>query len=323
MTSAPALLIVHQGAMGDLVCIFPIIAALRRRFRPVGILCQGHLGRLAAAEGLVEVWFPIEAAWTASLFTARARPEACSRLAPFSHILCFSASEALAAALGGISGAMVCRIPPRPPASDRVHASDHARQRVLSCGWLSDTDAGDMADDPLGASCRAAGGPALALLHPGAGSPRKRWPLECFLSLAEHLRGRRRRSGFLIGPAEEDILPELERRGERVIRPMDAIELIARLRTAWAYVGNDSGVSHLAGWAGVPSVVIFGPSDPERWRPRGRCVEVVQAAPACAPCFEREDGGCTSVDCLDRIRIESVLQAFDRVVSSKVDRVGR
>lgn len=306
--------------MGDLVCIFPIIAALRRHFYPVGILCQEHLGRLAAAEGLVEARFPIEAAWTASLFTADTRPEARSRLAPFSHILCFSASEALAASLRSISGARVCRIPPRPPAAERVHVTEHAQRRILACGWLADTDLNDLDDAPMGLPHPGAAESALALLHPGAGSPRKRWPLEGFVSLAQHLRGRRWRPEFLIGPAEEEIRPELERRGETVIRPRDACELIARLRTAAVYLGNDSGVSHLAAWAGVPSVVIFGPSDPERWRPRGRNVEIVQAALRCRPCFEHagEHRDCT--DCLNQTRIEDIMQAFERIVSSKPDR---
>src|SRR5512143_493141 len=116
MTTLPALLIVHPGALGDLVCIFPVLAAFRRHFRPAAILCQGHLGKLAAAENLVDNCFPIEAAWTASLFAGEAGPEARRILAPYVHILIFSWSEALVSSLHHISGARACRVPPRPPA---------------------------------------------------------------------------------------------------------------------------------------------------------------------------------------------------------------
>lgn len=317
MPNSSALLIVHLGAMGDLVCIFPIIAALRRHFYPVGILCQEHLGRLAAAEGLAEAWFPIEGAWSASLFTARPGSEACRRLAPFSDILCFSASEALAAALKSISGARVCRIPPRPPAAEPIHVTEHARRRLLACGWRIEAELDELKGSLTGLPYPGKAEPASALLHPGAGSLRKRWPLEGFLTLARCLRSRGWGAEFLIGPAEEDLPAELERQGEKALRPKDACELVARLRTASVYFGNDSGVSHLAAWAGVPSVVIFGPSDPERWRPRGRTVEIVQAAHTCKPCFENTGNNCDSAECLNQIRVETVLQAFGRIVSSR------
>jgi ADP-heptose:LPS heptosyltransferase len=320
MANSPALLIVHQGAMGDLVCVFPVITALRRRFHPIGLMCQGHMGRLAAAEGLVEAWFPIEAAWTASLFTGETHPEARRRLASFAHILCFSSSEALTASLRAISGTRVCRVPPRPPAAERLHVTDHALRQVRACGWPADPDLNSRDDGPMALPGPDREEPALALLHPGAGSPRKRWPLGGFLETAQRLKERGWRPQFMIGPAEEDLLPELNRRGETVILPRDAVELIARLRSASAYIGNDSGVSHLAAWAGVPSVVIFGPSDPERWRPRGRRVEIVQAPLPCGPCFEHAGEPCDSADCLNQIRSEDVLQAFDRIAPPRPGR---
>jgi ADP-heptose:LPS heptosyltransferase len=313
MTAPPALLIIHQGALGDLVCIFPIITALRRHFRPVALLCQEHLGKLAAAERLVDAWLPIEAAWTASLFAGKAGPGARRILAPYGHILVFSRSEALASSLRHIGRARICRVPPRPPADRRVHVVEHALGHIRQCGLLPEPEAAMPETGPPTGPAAGRTRSTTVLIHPGAGSPRKRWPLAGFLELAAHTRAQGLSPEFLIGPAEPDLLPELEARGAALHCPADGLELLARLRSAAAYVGNDSGVSHLAAWTGLPCVVIFGPTDPARWRPWGRWVEIVQPPLAYTPCFETEPENCAAADCLNQIRVADVIQAFERL----------
>jgi ADP-heptose:LPS heptosyltransferase len=317
MTAYRALFIVHPGALGDLVCIFPVLAALRRQFRPVALLCQEHLGKLAAAENLVDAWFPIEAAWTASLFTAAAGPEARCILAPYAHILVFSRSEALASSLQRVGSARVCRVPPRPPADQRVRVAEHALEHIRRCGLLPQTE-GAIPEPKLPAgSSRERTCSTTVLIHPGAGSLRKRWPLAGFRGLAARIKTRGLNPEFVIGPAELDLLPELDAGGSAVHRPADSLDLLARLRSAAAYVGNDSGVSHLAAWTGLPCVVIFGPTDPARWRPWGRAVEIVQLPMECAPCFETALENCPAAECLNQIRVEEVIRAFDRLVLPK------
>jgi ADP-heptose:LPS heptosyltransferase len=312
----PPLLIVHQGALGDLVCIFPVMRALRRRFHPISILCLAGLGKLAAAENLVDAWLPIEAAWTASLFAGQANREAARLLAPFSDSLVFSGSAALASSLAHITGTPVRRVPPRPPAEQRLHVAEHTLRCVQECGWLPQpVDDIPVLTAPLGseAGLRESDGAQTVIIHPGAGSPRKRWRLQGFLELAAHLRGRRLKPEFVIGPAEQDLLPELERCGATVHAPGDSLALRALLRSAAAYIGNDSGVSHLAAWLGLPCAVIFGPSDPLRWRPWGGRVEIVQPALECSPCFETAATNCDAADCLAATDPQDVLRAFQRV----------
>lgn len=310
MTAPASLLIVHQGAFGDLVCIFPIIAALRSHFRPVAILCQGHLGRLAAAERLVDAWFAIEAAWAASLFTSDPAPEARRALAPYTHHLVLSKSAILAASLERIAGARIGRLAPRPPAGRRRHVAEHVLSCLRGLGWLPEGSVDAVLAPPLSAGARP--GAKTVLLHPGAGSPRKRWPLAGFLDLAARIEARRLGPEFVIGPAEHDLLAELERRTAVVHRPADGIELLGRMRSAAAYIGNDSGASHLAGWAGLPSVVIFGPTDPARWRPLGRAVEIVRLPLSCTPCFETAAANCPGAECLADIAVDGVLEALER-----------
>jgi heptosyltransferase-3 len=317
MTRPPALLIVHQGALGDLVCIFPVIVALRRHFFPLGILCQEHIGRLTAAEGLVEAWFPIEAAWTASLFADEAGLDARRFFAPYAHFLVFSRSETLASSLQRIGDARVCRIPPRPPADQRIHVTEHALEHIRGCGLLTEREHTLPETAPSAALPVEKNRSKTVLIHPGAGSPRKRWPLAGFQDVAVHLAALRLSPEFVIGPAEQELLPELARSEATVHRPVDSLDLLARLRSAAAYIGNDSGVSHLAAWAGLPSVVIFGPTDPVRWRPRGCSVEIVQPPLDCRPCFETAAENCAAAECLARITPGNVMEAFHRVVRSR------
>jgi ADP-heptose:LPS heptosyltransferase len=54
--------------------------------------------------------------------------------------------------------------------------------------------------------------------------------------------------------------------------------LAALLARAGAYVGNDSGVTHLAAASGAPTIALFGPTDPRVWAPLGPRVEVIRGA---------------------------------------------
>jgi ADP-heptose:LPS heptosyltransferase len=109
----------------------------------------------------------------------------------------------------------------------------------------------------------------FAVIHPFAGSPRKRWPLECFRELARRLAPHM--------PVEWCAGPEDELPGAR--RFEDLYDLACWLAGARIYIGNDSGPTHLAAALGTPVVALFGPSDPAVWAPRGPHVAIA-AAPA-------------------------------------------
>ena len=64
---------------------------------------------------------------------------------------------------------------------------------------------------------------------------------------------------------------------ELVVEP-DSAALAARLERASAFVGNDSGTTHLAAMLGVPVVALFGPGDPRVWAPPGDHVSVVRGS---------------------------------------------
>jgi ADP-heptose:LPS heptosyltransferase len=106
------------------------------------------------------------------------------------------------------------------------------------------------------------------ILHPGSGSRMKCWPH--FVELANRLET----VAFLIGPAESDFNTG---RHHRLENP-SLREVSKLLRSSRAFVGNDSGITHLAAHLGVPTVAIFGPTDPRVWAPLGRRVSIIEDA---------------------------------------------
>jgi heptosyltransferase III len=103
----------------------------------------------------------------------------------------------------------------------------------------------------------------FAVIHPFSGSAKKCWPLERYGELASRLGMPVR---WCAGP-EETL--------EDAVRIADLYELAGWLATARVYIGNDSGVTHLAAAVGTPVVALFGPTDPRMWAPRGRDVCVI------------------------------------------------
>jgi len=121
-------------------------------------------------------------------------------------------------------------------------------------------------------------GPFLCL-HPGSGSAHKNWPKEDFLQVAAGAFVRwNLPSVVLIGPAEQDQRAFWNAAGGpslSVKEGLPILEVARTLRRATLYVGNDSGITHLAAAVGVPVVALFGPTDPARWAPRGGRVQVL------------------------------------------------
>jgi len=153
----------------------------------------------------------------------------------------------------------------------------------------------------------------FAVLNPGATWATKRWPAEEFGALA---RGLVKEEGLPVvvtwGNEEELRAAEAIAGGAGgkalVAPPTNLRQLAALLQRAALFVGNDSGPLHLAVALGIPTVAVFGASDPLRNGPYGRHHRVVAKGPECQPCWRVE---CPRQDreCLRRVRPEQVLTA--------------
>jgi ADP-heptose:LPS heptosyltransferase len=61
----------------------------------------------------------------------------------------------------------------------------------------------------------------------------------------------------------------------KILTNAPLLEVARHLQQCMCYLGNDSGITHLAAMLGVPTVAIFGPTDPAIWRPMGPSVKVI------------------------------------------------
>jgi len=163
-----------------------------------------------------------------------------------------------------------------PHGSHAVEQHFAVAQRLLSIPRaIPDTCIWTTADDDARAAAQldTVPGPRRLVLAPGANWPGKRWPVEHYAALAQALRGDFD-SLVLLGSAADVsdaggrldglALPTLNLMGRTSL-----IEATAVMRRATLFVGNDSGLGHLASAAGIPSVTVFGPGRPERYRPWG------------------------------------------------------
>jgi hypothetical protein len=107
----------------------------------------------------------------------------------------------------------------------------------------------------------------FAVIHPFSGSPRKNWPIGKFRAMAARLE----RTMPVRWCAGADDPPLTE-----VVRIPDLYDLACWLSRARLYIGNDSGITHLAAAVGTPVLALFGPSDPAVWAPRGPNVRVAR-----------------------------------------------
>jgi len=104
------------------------------------------------------------------------------------------------------------------------------------------------------------------IIHPGSGSPKKNMSTEFFIELTNKLLESNLPVRWCLGPAEENIsVPQTV----PTLPQMELVKLAEFLAGASVYIGNDSGISHLAGAIGIKTVVLFHSTNPEIWKPLG------------------------------------------------------
>lgn len=157
----------------------------------------------------------------------------------------------------------------------------------------------------------------FALIHPAAAFATKQWAVENFARVVEFLGGRGFASVAIAAPQEKPLLEKLqsEASAKLVIFDLTLPEVTALAARSQLFVGNDSGIAHIAAAAGTPAVVIFGSSNIAHWRPWNSApAEVVFEEMSCQPCPGYSCEQFDQPECILRVPVARVTAAIERLL---------
>ena len=315
------LLIIHQGALGDVITIFPAITCLKNNYTHIDVICQNQIGKLACELKIFDKLFPLESAAFATLYSDHIHHSLSNFLKSYPIIVIFSLSARLEKALNKFTSAKIIRILPRPELNKKTRVSEYILSSLVNSGLIKKSN---FTVDTLPENyCHRIKLPHLCKkiwIHPGSGSRKKMWSIFNFIEIEKALKSEGMQPEFILGPAEQylsEVFESTPGRSHRVIHFFsDLIELVSALKNVGGFIGNDSGLTHLAAFLGIPTVAIFGPSDPQRWKPAGRSVAIIRPLIECTPCFERDSNICQTMECFTKTSPETVLNTLYKIIST-------
>lgn len=258
------ILAIHVGGLGDFILALPVLEHLAKD-GPLELVGNRERLELAVASGIAQAAYHTDAIDFSSVFS-----EPSNRLRQFLRrfdraIVWMRDDGVIASAFQNAGVGQVQCFPGLPPESWTRHAVDYFAHCV---GW----EASPQPRLNLGEFAIA----NEVILHPGSGSVTKNWPFERFLALASSLRELGLRVRWCLGPAEEGFrVPAHDDR----LRELPLVSLVREIAQARIFIGNDSGIAHLAAALGRPTVAIFGPTEPAQWAPRGPEVQIRRGNP--------------------------------------------
>ncbi len=337
-TSPPRVLVKEVNWLGDLVISLPALKAVRRHFPDshLAVLIRDQLaGFFDGCEWVDEVIRYRRGGGMRSIASlGRIVSEIRSRRFDLAILFPNSFSSALWVALAGVRrragyatdarGLLLTeKATPDAAASDGhqvnywlglVKKTVGAQGDPADCALAAAPANRERMAAMLAARCRNPGAKLVAIAPAAAYGPAKEWPPEHYATLIDLLAARGNAQCVLVGtPAERERcerIAALSRSGAVVASGETEIgDLIALLSLCDGFVGNDSGPMHLAGALGVPTVAIFGSTDPGRTGPLGPRVRIIYQPPACSPCLDRT---CRfgHYECLRRITPQAALAAL-------------
>jgi heptosyltransferase III len=162
----------------------------------------------------------------------------------------------------------------------------------------------------------------FAVIHPAAAFATKQWAANNFGQVANELAGQGLGVVIITTAKEVGLVDEVRRSASAPVFALTDLalpEITALLARARLFVGNDSGIAHMAAAVETSSVVIFGSSNRAHWRPwvsgaAGTAAEIVFEEMECQPCHGYFCEKFDEPECIKRVPVERVLAAVERVL---------
>jgi ADP-heptose:LPS heptosyltransferase len=284
-TNNQNILILFPGSTGDWLCFLPALDAMRCSTpgKKIEVAVRGGLLEIAGRLPFVGRTWSLDRALFAELFSSSPKPsaEACQFFASYHEVFSWFGHNRpeVRAALKSLAPGRVQSF-----AFFGGQEDCHACGYYLCCVGVEELRCpslvlGEKERQWADTYWKRRGWQPSArvlVMHPGSGGKRKRWAAEGFVQLARWWRKEKKQEVLiLLGPAEEAEVEQWQQVGvvESRLSLLQAASLLSR---SSLYLGNDSGVSHLAGAVGARGVVLFGPTRPQQWRPLGGALSVIQ-----------------------------------------------
>jgi len=284
------ILVIRPGAIGDALLAFPVLLALREYYAGahLTLVSNAQVLPLALASGVAQKAFDFQdIRWSELFSTTGIRTSSIQDLLQQTDLaICWLHDPyGIVECNVKMAGVKQCIIAPgRPPEGEHVHIVDYLANTVgLSdvrsrfSSLLSLQVVYTMTKDTTTTN-------RFVAIHPGSGSAQKCWSTSRFASVIERLWQQNRPILLLAGPADtervDDLLQQLSSPPTpemlKLLTNAPLLEVARHLQQCRGYLGNDSGITHLAAMLGVPTIAIFGPTDPAVWQPVGPFVKVLQ-----------------------------------------------
>lgn len=297
------LVAIRPGALGDALLTLPTLAWVRRHRANthVTLVARADALPLARAVGLAgETYRYDDPAWSALFAAHTSTAGLASQVCAGANVIAWIADDDgdIRRNLLALGARAAVTAPGKPRPTARTHMALQLARPLAAFGCRPPRSVDDLMArfPPLEPGVesqrratrwlreRALDGRRLVAVHPGSGGAAKRWPPRHFAALMDRIAGAGATPLLIEGP--QDAEATRETRAARTLprddprctaRELPITDLAALLPRCVAYVGNDSGVTHLAALAGCPTVAIFGPTNPAVWRPLGQRVSTIRA----------------------------------------------
>ena len=282
----------HDGALGDTLLSLPCISLIRQSASYIHLAGRSDVAAFLKETGMVDAVSSVDSAVYSSLYAESMDEKIGRLLSAYDELYLFTLhyDSQFARNMRRISQ-NVTVIKTIPPEGCNEHVAEY---RLRQYGYDREGGKGktslcvpeeamNWAKGLLKGLCYADGRDVLIAVHPGSGGRKKCWPMENYQALITMIAIDPRVICIVLsGPAEDgntvQALSQLAQNNKRImhLRHESLIRIAACMGLSDFYIGNDSGISHLAGVLQCRGIVLFGPTDPRLWRPFGDTLEVLR-----------------------------------------------
>jgi hypothetical protein len=299
--------IIHPGAIGDCVLILPLAQYLKETlgYHCIDLIAHSDYVRFYPGRTAVDRIRSMESLPLHRLFApiddfaVEEKDSLVEAFSKYEHVISFLGADNepfeqnLLFVIHCSHSGEVTMMPLAGPADESVssfyirhfaqqNGLELSGQPILTHVWIHGLPQDMAAGTDILWRCGIGPEDSICLIHPGSGSDSKCWALGHFHAIAELVTSQHLKPVFLLGPAESQRMSQQDIQKIQTVAALltnlSLEHVLGVLSCADCFVGNDSGISHLAGAMGKKTIVLFGPTNPMQYRPLGPNVCVIETA---------------------------------------------